>query len=212
MKYKAALFDMNGVIVDDEELHEAAFDKVLTAKGFDFDHQKYIEHFAGKTDEFGFQSFYSSAGVEIPDMRAILNEKTAAYKSLASSLKPYPGVFDYINALEQAGYRLGLVTGSSQQETEIVLSTLKAKTLFEVQITADQITKSKPNPEGYLKAASAMKLQPDECFVVEDTPSGVSAARAAGMACIAVTNTHTADQLAKATLVVEALNKNLLIP
>ena len=213
MKYKAALFDMNGVIVDDEDLHEAAFTKVLTERGFDFDHAKYIEFFAGKTDDAGFISLYDSEGKETGDLKVIGADKAAAYQELAAEgLTPYPGVIDYIKALHSEGVRLALVTSSIRIEAETVLKVFNLSNLFETTITANEITKSKPDPEGYLKGASSLGLSPDECFIVEDAPSGVAAANAANIACLAVTNTHSAEELSGAQLVADKLDGNIILP
>ena len=77
----------------------------------------------------------------------------------------------------------------------------------EVLITADRVSRGKPDPEGYLAAAKALGVAPARCIVVEDAPAGVEAARRAGMRCIAVTSTHRAAELAEATTIVTQLRE-----
>lgn len=213
MKYKAALFDMNGVIVDDESLHEAAFSEVLSSRGFRLDHAKYLKFFAGKTDNAGFIDFYNSEGEELSDLKVLGTEKSSAYQKLASGqLTPYPGIIDYINGLRLKGIRLSLVTSSIRVEAEKVIEVLGLSDVFETTITANDITHSKPSPEGYLKGVYSLNLDPAECFIIEDAPSGVEAANKAGIACIAVTNTHSPADLSKAQLIVDKLDGNIVLP
>lgn len=209
MNYAAALFDMNGVIVDDEALHEAAFTKVLKNRGFSFGHDEYIKYFAGRTDAYGFESFFELVQSTMPAMEEIGTEKANCYMELAAeSLEPYPGILAYIRTLHDAGVRLALVTSSISLEVQTILDTFAIADLFEVVITADDITESKPSPQGYLMAAEKLGLEPQACLVIEDAPSGVAAARAASMDCIAVTNTHSASELSEATKIVASLSES----
>jgi sugar-phosphatase len=90
-------------------------------------------------------------------------------------------------------------------EAETVLEAFDLQQSFEQVVTADDITRGKPDPEGYLLGAQALSLTPDACLVVEDAPSGVAAAKAAGMRCAVVLHTHTTSELVGADLVLERL-------
>src|SRR5687768_8946641 len=120
MNYKAVLFDMNGVIVNDEPLHLVAFQNVLQARGHDLTPDQYKEFFAGKTDEDGFKQYFESMD-ETPDIGEVMQEKAQAYLDLAADqLEPYPGVVDFIKDLA-ARYPLALVTSSLRSEAMAVL-------------------------------------------------------------------------------------------
>lgn len=205
MKYKAVLFDMDGVILDSEPLHVAAFQAVLKRYGHDLSDEQYKEHFAGRTDKEGFEQYFRfiNESVELP---AIMDEKARAYLELASDqLQPYPGVASVIRELSRST-ALALVTGSLRAEAEVALKACGIEDLFDVIIAAEDVSKSKPDPEGYQQAVRRLGLTPSECVIVEDSPSGIAAANAAGIAVIAVCNTHEPEELSGATKIVEQLS------
>jgi len=207
MKYSAICFDLDGVIINSEPLHEAAFRSVLLEYDLLLSANDYKNYFAGKTDEHGFEDYLSSkqANIPLPDL---LTRKQLAYASLApSKLTYYKGLPSLVRALSKIA-PLALVTGSSAEETKIALSTHSLVQYFSAVVTAGDIKHSKPSPEGYLLAASKLAgfIEPTACIAIEDSPSGVQAAKQAGMYCVAITNTHTHDTLSMADAIVSRLN------
>lgn len=210
MNYKAILFDMDGVIVDSEPLHVAAFQATLKSHGHTLIGEQYKQHFAGKTDEAGFEDYFDFIG-ETVETPLIMDEKAKKYLELAADqLTPYPGVVEFIQDLAKKGIPLALVTGSLEAEAKITLETFGLTEFFSSIVAAENITASKPSPEGYLKGAAALGIKPKDCIVIEDAPSGVKAAMAAGMRCVVVTNTHTKEELAGATLALQQLKPGCL--
>ena len=210
MSYKAILFDMDGVIVDSEPLHVAAFQAALKRYGHSLTDEQYKQHFAGRTDEAGFKQYFDFIGEKV-DLPVIMDEKASAYLELAADqLVPYPGVIEFIRDLASRNILLALVTGSLRAEAEIVLKAFGISEFFSVVVAAEDITHSKPNPEGYLKAANALNTNPTDCVVIEDAPSGVKAANAAGIRCLAVTTTHASEELKDAAAVVDQLTLSSL--
>lgn len=210
MSYQAVLFDMDGVIVDSEPLHVAAFQTTLTSYGFNLSPDQYKEHFAGRTDEAGFKRYFDFIG-ETVELPVIMDKKAKAYLALAADeLKPYPGVIECIQDLVKRNIQLALVTGSLQLEAEITLKAFDLTDHFSAIIAAEDVEYGKPDPEGYLKGAQALGMAPADCIVIEDSPKGVQAAKAAGIRCLAVTNTHTNEELADATHIVDQLKPNYL--
>jgi HAD superfamily hydrolase (TIGR01509 family) len=200
MEYKAVLFDMNGVIVDDEPLHLLAFQKVLADRGEKLSRDGYKRYFAGKTDVDGFRAYLAYNKLDL-DVESLMAEKAQAYMAQAEGvIQPYPGVVEFIRSMASDSTRLALVTSSLRVEATTVLKAFDLEGLFEVEVTADDITQGKPNPEGYLKGAAALSVAPADCVVIEDAPSGVKAAKAAGMRCVVVLNTHTEAELNGADL------------
>ena len=201
---------MDGVIVDSEPLHVAAFRAVLGRYGHNLTDDHYKDHFAGRTDEAGFKAYFEFVG-ETVDMPVIMDEKAKAYLALAGDqLVPYPGVIELITHLGKQGTPMALVTGSLKNEAMITLQAFTITDYFGAIIAAEDITESKPNPEGYLKGAAALSVNPADCIVIEDAPKGVRAARAAGMRCLAVTTTHAAAELQEATSIVDQLDTHSL--
>jgi HAD superfamily hydrolase (TIGR01509 family) len=103
------------------------------------------------------------------------------------------------------GWRVGLATGSIRREAELALRMLGIRERFGAVVAREDCRKGKPDPEPYLRAASVLSLSPRRCVVVEDAPGGVRAAKAAGMACVAVTHSCPRERLVEADLVVDDL-------
>ena len=210
MKYEAVLFDMDGVIIDSEPLHEAAFRATLATHGRELTESHYKRYFLGKTDHDGLELYFQFMNEQV-DVAKLADEKAVTYLHIASDqLEAYPGVISLIKELS-AKVPLALVTGSLRIEVDTALSRLGISDCFSVIVSAGDVTTGKPNPEGYLKAAALLGVDAKDCVVVEDSASGVKAAKAAGADCIAVTNTHSVDELKDATIVVGRLNIDLFL-
>ena len=201
---------MDGVIVDSEPLHVAAFQATLKKYGYNLSHDEYKEYFAGRTDEAGFKQYFDFIGktVELP---VVMGEKAKTYLDLATNeLEPCPGVVEFIQDLAKHDIRLALVTGSLKSEAEITLRAFNLTDHFSVVIAAEDIQHSKPDPEGYLRGVQALGVHSADCVVIEDAPKGIQAAKAAGIRCVAVTNTHTREEIADATHIVDQLKPGCL--
>jgi beta-phosphoglucomutase len=205
MKCQNVLFDMDGVIVDSEPLHAEVYQRTLRKYGYELTLEQYKAHIFGRTDRAGLQHYFDALGIS-DDPAAILAEKSQAYLEFAADkLVPYQEVVELIHDLASRRVTLGLVTGALRAEAELTLHTLSIRDHFAAVIAAEDIVRSKPDPEGYLKGARALGASPETCVVIEDAPSGVQAARAAGMHCVAVTSGHSASELQDATLVIDRL-------
>lgn len=210
MSFKAVLFDMDGVIVSSEPLHVIAFRNILAQHGFSLSNEDYLDHFAGKTDMAGFISYFGGQD-GAPELDTIMGQKAREYAKLAQEeLRPYPGVLELIERLADQGVLMGLVTGSLRSEAELTLTTFGIREHFSCVVSAHDIRFSKPNPEGYLQGADKLGVRPADCVVIEDAPSGVAAAVAAGMRCLGVLTTHSRADLAAATALVPALSATCL--
>ncbi len=210
MIYKAVLFDMDGVIVDSEPLHVAAFQATIKEYGRNLSADEYKDFFAGRTDQAGFEKYFDFIG-ETVDMPVIMDKKAKKYLQIAADqLTPYPHIVEFIRELGERNVPLALVTGSLRAEAEVVLNTFDLAHYFTAVIAAEDISESKPNPEGYLKGATALQTSPEDCVIIEDAPSGVLAAKNAGIRCVAITNTHTSDELKEATIIVDSLQPGAL--
>ena len=191
---------MNGVIINDEHLHELAFAQATKAYGVNLSHQDYLSCCAGRTDEAGFQQIAAKFSVSLP-IDQLLVEKSNYYQKLfPTHRQSYPGVIALIKRLAKH-YPLALCSSSSQSEVKMVLEGFKIHNYFSVVVTANDITKGKPHPEPYLLTCRLLKQNPLNCLVIEDAISGVQAAKAAGCICLAVTTTHNQEDLQLADVV-----------
>lgn len=199
---KAVLFDMNGIIIDDEHIHEMAFKQTVQPYAINLDHQAYLNCCAGKTDRAGYEEIAVKFSKELP-IGELLQKKSQMYLELfPANKKDYPGVIDLIHSLGQ-NFRLALTSSSSRAEVDLITKEFGIDHEFEVTISADDVTKGKPHPEPYIITAQRLNLQPGECLVIEDSRSGVLSAKAAGCYCIAVTTTHSEQELREADLVTD---------
>jgi mannitol-1-/sugar-/sorbitol-6-phosphatase len=112
--------------------------------------------------------------------------------------KPVPGAVEVLPVLRAAGVRLALVTSGPDTWARDCLLDLGLYDLFEVRVTAEQVSRGKPDPEGYRLALARLALEPTEVFAVEDSPIGVAAAKAAGLRCLALTTSTPPAHLAAA--------------
>ncbi len=210
MTYRAILFDMNGVLVDDEHLQEQAFRQTLAKLDIPLTPEDYISYFIGKTDHKGFVDYFQALNLTF-DINSLIAQKGINYEKLASGgIRGYPGVNEFITAAALRGVALAVVTSSMKNEARSVLAGLELTDYFTEIVAGDDVTNGKPDPEGYLKGASALGVTPQECIVIEDAPSGLRAAKAAGMFSIAVLNTHDASELSDANIITEKLSADLI--
>ncbi len=208
MKY-SILFDYNGVIANDEHLQFLAFKNIIKNLGLDLSQNLYDKHFLGKTDYEGFLSLANSPVISFPQnsIDALVREKTKLYQKLSGKADIlYPGVESILSSLSKV-FKLAIITGSSKEELFPVLERNELTQYFQKIITADDITKSKPDPEGYLKGLSLLGTSADKALVIEDSPSGIKAAKSAGIKCIAVLHTTPRNKLAGADKIIASIAK-----
>lgn len=210
MKYKAILFDMNGVLINDEHLQEEAFRQILSRINIPLTPEDYIRFFIGKTDRKGFEDYFQFLST-VQNIDALIAEKGNIYEELASNgVEGYQGVKEFIETAAKHNLALAVVTSSMKNEAVSVLAGLGLTHYFQSIVAAEDVKNGKPDPEGYLKGAASLAVNPHECIVIEDAPSGLKAAKAAGMFSIAVLNTHNADELSDADIVTKELSADLL--
>ncbi len=203
---KSIIFDMNGVLIDDEHIHELAFAKVLNGCGIHVNHEEYSECCAGRTDKEGFEKLARKFKIPIDADQAVI-EKGRYYLSLfPENKKTYPGAIELVEGLSKK-YILALTSSSRGCEIDLILKTFKIKDLFQTIISAEDVKKGKPDPEPYLLTAKKLEIQPEDCVVIEDSPAGVSSALAAGMTCIGVTTTHSREELKNADQVFDTFGE-----
>lgn len=197
------IFDMNGVIIDDEAIHELAFRKVCQGFEVNLTPKLYLELCMGRTDKAGFEDIIKKFSLGNIDVNQLVAKKSQKYlEMLPNFIKSYPGAIDKIKTLSQ-DFRLALTSSSNIDEVKMVISVFKIKDFFEVIVAANDVEKSKPHPEPYLLTAEKLGEKPANCLVIEDSSNGVLSAKAAGMRCIAIATTHNKKDLTESDLVIE---------
>ena len=197
------IFDMNGVITDDEEIHELATQRIFSAIGFDVTPEIYREFCLGRTDVAAFKDIFEQFGIEGQNLEDLIELKSTQYQQLiAGNLKTYPGITKLIKDLHQK-YPLALTSSSTFEEVQTVMDALNIGNLFEVLVTSRDVIHGKPHPEPYLLTAEKLNVPFNKCLVIEDSENGVKSAKSAGMKCIAISNTENPDKLGLADWIIE---------
>jgi HAD superfamily hydrolase (TIGR01509 family) len=123
-------------------------------------------------------------------------------------VRVFPGVRRLIDAgLERADFSVAIATSADLEKSREVLKSTKIPYDRMVYVTGNDVARKKPDPDIFLAAADRMALEPGRCAVIEDSPDGVAAAKAAGMACVAVTNTVDAGKLSAADVICESVEQ-----
>ncbi|MFA5986758.1 MAG: HAD family phosphatase [Parcubacteria group bacterium] len=198
---KAIIFDMNGVIIDDEHAHEMAFRDTVKEYKIDLTHDDYLACCAGKTDRRGYEDIAKKFQQDLP-VDTLLDRKWKIYPQLFEKhKKAFEGVVELIRDLSQK-YTIALASSASRDEVILITKEFDVEKYFSVMISANDVVNGKPHPEPYLKTAELLHVSPVSCAVIEDSPSGVRAAKSAGCYCIAITTTHTKEDLREADVIV----------
>lgn len=191
-KYKAILFDHDGTIVDSEQVHYELWLSLLGKFAGEFTEEMYANNCVGVPTESNIEYLFQCFAIEETPESLLEKKRQATQQFLQTSYFPLlKGVKEFMQFLHIKNRRMAVVSGS---ERFAVLRSVAGNILehfIEEVATGDQVDNNKPAPDVYLKALNNMQLDKSECLAIEDTYSGVSAARGAGIDCIAIPNLHT---------------------
>ena len=199
-KYKAVLFDMDGVIVDSMPYHFISWFETLkkynvTVSPFD------IYENEGEKSEVCVKRFFKRDNIKCNDkiIAEVLKLRDKLYKKYFK-VHLFSDIEQVLNRLKKQGFLLAIVTGSNRDKVKSMLPK-KIVSKFDVIIAADMIKRGKPYPDSYLTAAKQLKVKPNECIVIENAPYGIKAAKAAKMFCVTVTTSLPEQYLKQSDLV-----------
>jgi len=201
---KTILWDMDGVIADSNSFHFAAWQETFAKKEVNFTKEEFTKFF-GTRNDFIIRNVLGE-GLSEENLESIVQEKEACFREKArGNIKPFPGVIKLINTIKRGNFKLALVSSAPKENIDLLTSELNLEGIFHCVVSGREVAESKPSPQIYLLAAEKLGVQPENCIVIEDSPLGVKAAKAAGMRCLAVTNTHPKQDLEDADRVVDSL-------
>lgn len=198
---QAVLFDMDGVLVDSEPLHEATFARITAELGYP-EHGLHFHHYLGKRDEIIWQDFLARFKLPHKLDDLVARRQDAFLEAMQRETTVFPGLRPLLEDL-RIRYKLALASGSSRRIVEGMMLAAQLESFFPVRISANDVRHTKPDPECFLKAAAALHVAPEQCVVIEDSMGGVEAAHRADMHAIAITNTLPGEKLAHADVVVD---------
>lgn len=198
---RAVLWDMDGTLIDSEEFHWIAWRDTLAIHGVVITREQFLSSFGQRNDSILPRWLGPNASPE--RIERIANAKEQLYRELIcrNGISPLPGVEKWLHRLHQQGWLQAIASAAPRANIEAVLEAL-SKQAFQAIVSAEDVERSKPDPEVYLTAASRVGVSPGKCVVVEDASAGIEAAHRAGMKSIGVNRNRT--QLA-ADIVVQSL-------
>jgi HAD superfamily hydrolase (TIGR01509 family) len=192
---EAIIFDMNGVIIDDERIHQEAWRQFCTNHDLHFSEDNFKRNVFGRTEKDTFEYLYGRA-ISPDELEAFSNERVdTAIAIIKPQIKLADGLAQLLQELSELSIHLAVATSSRRQYCSFVMDALNIGKYFRAVITAEDIAHGKPDPEIYLKAAAAAGDVPGNCEAVEDSLSGIQSAQAAGMQVTAIASTHEASEL-----------------
>ena len=199
---QAVIFDLDGVIVDTAKFHYDAW-KTLASEWDYTLKQEDNEQLKGvsRMDSVNKIARWANVHQSPEKLLDVAHRKNEIYLNSCNQLTPehvLPGILVLIDALKASGVLLAL--GSASKNARFVLNKLELLDIFDVIVDGNDVSKSKPNPEVFLKAAQQMGVEPQHCVVLEDAPAGVEAALTANMKVIGLGD---ASELQKAHLVLD---------
>lgn len=189
---KAVLFDMDGTLVDTENLDNEVAIKICKKLGFELTEEEQKERH-GRTTKSFYEYLRLKRKADFNLQQAAQNQIDGFTEKLQTNLKAFSGARELPKLLAKNGYALAIVSGSTKSQIELVLQSLKIGDYFKMIISANDVLESKPNPEGYLLAAENLNVSPTECVIIEDGTKGVKAGKSAGMKVIGVINNGGQD-------------------
>lgn len=203
---KAILFDFNGVIVDDERVQMKAYQEILKEDGIELTEEDYFACM-GMDDAAFIAASFERAGKELSSERQaeISAAKTARWRELVAKEIPMVRGAEHFVHLAARDFALGIVSMAKRAEIEFVLETAGLLKFFPVIVSAEDITRHKPDPEAFLKGFGKLDsyrikqghlpMVHGETLVVEDATQGIEGARAAGMKTLGITSAVSAEKL-----------------
>ena len=193
-KFKAIIFDFDGLIVDTEVPEYEAWLSIFRSHGVDLPLSVWTPHIGGGNENFNIYDHLEELIGRPVDRDEMRNRRRAEFAELFKDAVLLPGVEDYIASARERGMWIGIASSSPRRWVDPKLEQLGLQDTFDTVVCSDDVGSSKPNPASYLKALADLGVTPHEAFALEDSPTGVQGAKNAGLLCVAVPGTLTRDR------------------
>jgi beta-phosphoglucomutase family hydrolase len=200
----AVIWDMDGVIVDTARFHLKSWQAVFKKHGVEFTGADFTGLFGQRNDRI----IRTVLDREVPpaEIDEIAHDKEEFFRNnVRGNITALPGVIDLIKALNQQGIKMAIASSAPMENIQLLLGSLGIIDCFQQLVPGKEVSESKPSPQLFLLAAKKLGATPDHCIVFEDAIAGVTAAKRAGMHCVAVTTTNAREKLSEADMVVDTL-------
>jgi beta-phosphoglucomutase len=187
----AFLFDLNGTMIDDMPYHlDVWYEIIVDTYGANMTREEVKHHLFGKSQEVLVRVFGDNRFTK-EELDNISFNKERSYQYLyRPNLDLIPGLFTFLEMSREANIKMAIGSAAIPFNIDFVVDNLKIRHYFDSIVSADDVARSKPDPETFVKAAGMLNTDPASCIVFEDTPKGVECARNAGMKAVVLTTTH----------------------
>jgi beta-phosphoglucomutase family hydrolase len=202
----AVIWDMDGVIANTAPFHLRAWQEIFGKRGVKFTERDFRHSFGRRNDTI----IRNTLGEQIAqdEIEAIAREKEATFRRIiGQKIKPIPGAVALLQSLKQNGVKMAIASSTPIENIRLITGSLGIANCFQAIVTGHDVTEGKPSPQVFLMAAQKLGVKPENCVVIEDAVAGVTAAKRAGMHCVAVTTTHSKQSLKGADLIVKTLEE-----
>ncbi len=203
---KAVIWDMDGVIADTGSYHLKGWQIVFRRREANYTEEDFRRN-TGKRSDIIVREVL---GEKIPqnEITEIIQEKDETFRQLmGQNIKLFPGVLKLITSLKEHGFKIAIASSAPMENIQLITQSLKIHNRFDAIISGWEVTKGKPDPQTFLLAAEKLGVEAEDCIVIEDAISGVTASKRADMRCIAVTNTTSREELREADLIIDTLEE-----
>lgn len=189
MKIEAVIFDLDGLMIESEQFNFDVIRRLLEKYGKQVD-EAWFEPTIGMDNLETAEFMINATGLHLTPVAFIQEKHNLMIGVLPEVTKPNPGLMEVLGDLVDAQLKLGVASNSFKVYVRTALETLGVYGSFGCVLSADDVEHTKPAPDIYLLAAERLGVQPEKCLALEDSPLGMQAALAAGMACVAIPNPH----------------------
>jgi beta-phosphoglucomutase len=202
MTLKAILFDFNGIIINDENIHLELINEILLAENLSPLETDFRSLCLGRSDRACLTDILSLRGRLVSEayLNKLIAKKAVLYQEKIQQITPLPiysELEDFLVEMTEEGLTIGLVSGALRSEIEFILEKTNLRQYFQIIVAGDDVTNSKPAPDSYLLAVKKIQQQESElelivanCLAIEDTIAGIQAAKSAGMQVVGVAHTY----------------------
>ncbi len=205
MRIKGVLWDLDGVLVDTGELHYQAWSRTLAVYKIPFSHELFRETFG--MNNWSILTILLGHEPERDLYTKISEQKEETFREVIhGQVNPLPGAVETLRSLKSKGILQAIASSAPQENIDALVDELRLRDNFKAIVSAYNLP-GKPAPDVFLESAKGIGIPPQNCLVIEDAVTGVAGAKSAGMTCLAVTNTNTAEALRQADYVVDSLLK-----
>jgi beta-phosphoglucomutase len=190
---RAVLWDLDGTLVDSEAFHWQSWQYALQADGVTVTFDQFKASFGQRNDRI--LRVWLGPDATLERINRVADAKEGEYRRLAEThgLTPLPGAADWLERLQQEGWRQAIASSAPRLNVEVMLRALRLTLYFDAIVSSEDVKHGKPDPEVFLTAAARLGVPPSHAVVVEDAVAGIEAARRAGMRSVGVSMTTTLD-------------------